>query len=77
MEKRSSTSQQARQLSSGTIASLIMRNRYDVIDHAQAEFVGFIDRMDAACGRAAYGTWQDAWAAFRQTGRAYDVMLAA
>jgi hypothetical protein len=64
MTKRSNASQQARQLASGTIASLIMRNRYDVIDRAQQEFVEFIDRMDAAAGRALYDTWQDAWAAF-------------
>lgn len=77
MAKRSNASQQAGQLSSGTIATLIHRNRYDVIDRARHDFVAFIDRMDAAAGRALYETWQDAWAAFYRTQHAYDVMLAA
>jgi hypothetical protein len=76
MTKPSTASIQARQLSSGTIANLIHRNRYDLIDRAQQEFVAFIDRMDVTAGGPLFTTWQDAWEAFRQTEKVYDLMLA-
>lgn len=73
---RSKASRDAGQLASGTIASLIHRNRYEIIDRARDALVAFTDRMDAAAGPAVFACWQDAWEAFRQTDAVYDLMLA-
>jgi hypothetical protein len=46
----------ARQLASGTIASLTGQNKYEAIDQIRVEFMTFVE------GRLGqYTTWQDAW----------------
>lgn len=76
MLSQSPALQQARELSAGTISHLICRTRYEAIDRAREEFTAFIGRMDAVAGRPFFPTWQDAWADFRNTDKAYEVMLA-
>jgi len=50
--------EQARRLSSGTIATLTGENRYVHIDRIRADFVTF-------CEGRSDEKWQDAWAEFR------------
>ena len=50
---------QASQLSSGTIASLTGKRRYDDIDQLRVEFVEFCESVPQWCD-----TWQRAWALF-------------
>lgn len=49
-------------LSSGTIATLINDNRYQIIEGVQSNFVIFI----ASRGPRLFSNWQDAWRAFRK-----------
>ena len=51
---------QARSLSSVTIAGLIKSNKYSDIDKVQGEFVEFIMKKDPK----SFKTWQDAWKEF-------------
>lgn len=57
---RNTILEDARQLSSGTIAGLIGSTRYEDIDREQTAFVAFVANRS---GR--FETWQDAWEAFR------------
>lgn len=50
---------QARQLSSGTIASLTGETKYAVIDEIRVLFVEFCESLSYPCDK-----WQDAWARF-------------
>jgi len=50
---------QARLLSSGTIASLIGETLYSRIDVEQARFVEFCAELESPCE-----TWQEAWGLF-------------
>ena len=50
---------QARQLSSGTIGSLIDCSEYETIDTVQGLFVNFCERYCHI-----FATWQDAWERF-------------
>jgi len=59
--RRSQVTDDARVLSSGTIANLTGLRHYDDIDQVQARFVQFTIEHPAG-----YETWQDAWAAFWQ-----------
>ena len=56
--------EQARTLSSGTIASITGQTRYDVIDRIQADFITFCERFGDR-----YAVWQEAWSVYHQTGR--------
>lgn len=51
--------QQARRLSSGTIATLTKLRRYSDIDRVRAQFVTFCDILENPPK-----IWQDAWALF-------------
>ena len=55
---------QARTLSSGTIAGLAHETRYQAIDLIQWGFVQYCERYQ---GR--YTVWQEAWSDYVQTGR--------
>jgi len=56
--------EQARRLSSGTIASITHQTRHDVIERVQASFVAFCDQFGDK-----YTCWQEAWSVYYQTGR--------
>lgn len=49
----------ARQLSSGTIATLTGIRRYDQIDQIRYAFMQFVERAERT-----YETWEDAWLDF-------------
>lgn len=51
--------EQARQLSSGTIASLINNPRYEVIDEVRIWFIEFCEENTVK-----FEKWQDAWESF-------------
>jgi len=51
---------QARTLSSGTLATLTGLKRYDQLDAVQAEFVAFTDENSDE-----FTCWQDAWEAYK------------
>lgn len=62
----------ARQLSSGTISTLIHRSDYAAIERTQTAFVAFVARMDQRAKELlnqpqCFATWQEAWDAFRKT----------
>lgn len=65
----------ARLLSAGTMSYLIRRNDYTTIDLARANFVAFIERMDELSGNPLYASWQEAWQAFRSTGKFHELTL--
>lgn len=50
---------QARQLSSGTIATMTGETKYTVIDEIRALFVEFCETLPSG-----YDTWYQAWARF-------------
>ncbi len=52
---------QARCLSSGTMASLTGKYRYDEIEPIQVDFIEFCEENSAR-----YSTWQSAWNDFRK-----------
>lgn len=56
--------EQARTLSSGTIASISGQTQYAVIDRVQQNFMAFCIQFGSR-----YTTWQEAWSVYYQTGR--------
>lgn len=58
--------QQARTLSSGTIATLIGNSSYDAIDIIRGDFVRFCKVFSGY-----FNTWQDAWKSYELPGSEY------
>ena len=56
-----STLHQARTLSSGTIASLIDENDYDILDRVHYWFIRFVQKAVRDGDLHPYATWQEAW----------------
>ena len=67
--KMETVAEQARTLSSGTIASITGQTKYDVIDKVQADFTSFCERFGDR-----YTVWQEAWSVYHQTGRMSQVI---
>ena len=59
-----STLHQARTLSSGTIASLIDENEYDIIDRVQYWFIRFVETAMRDGDMHPLTPWQAAWERF-------------
>ena len=62
--KMQTVAEQARTLSSGTIASIAHETRYQAIDMIQWGFVQYCERYPDR-----YTVWQEAWSDYVQTGR--------
>ena len=54
------------QISSGTMAGLIADPRYVVIDRVRCEWIEFVMDHEEQAAEPQFGTWQEAWLAFRQ-----------
>ena len=56
-----STLHQARTISSGTIASLIDENEYDILDRVRYWFICFVEKAIRDGDLDPFTPWQEAW----------------